>query len=188
MVSSLHILQTQINIVNAHLVELKADNNSSSKQIEDCNGLLASLMKEYNLALNKKHSLSSTKLLDDVAARLEFGRMKYGHGVRIDDDMSDYTRSQKNSFLDMGLEEVLDGIVYIVAQYLRWLKYRYNIQYHYEYDEYDDNENILTIIEHGIHFPDTVSCKFKVILNNFIKNYNEVVTLQNELSHLDNMY
>lgn len=50
--------------------------------------------------------------------RLEMGRSKYGHGVRVNSDTMTWGTS-KNSWLEMTREEALDGIIYTIADYIR---------------------------------------------------------------------
>lgn len=56
------------------------------------------------------------KLIED---RMRFGRSKYGHGVRVDEDVSHITRSKQDSWIEMQLEEVLDGMIYGAAAIIR---------------------------------------------------------------------
>jgi hypothetical protein len=50
--------------------------------------------------------------------RLNLGKIKYGHGVRVDLDTITWG-TVKNSWLEMANEEFLDGIVYVVCDYIR---------------------------------------------------------------------
>lgn len=50
--------------------------------------------------------------------RLNLGKSKYGHGVRVDLDTVTWG-TVKNSWLEMANEEFLDGIVYIACDYIR---------------------------------------------------------------------
>lgn len=64
-------------------------------------------------------------LLGLLIERLEFGRKKYGHGVRIDSTkLNDYNNNWTDSIKQMDwasmmLEEAMDGMVYITAEILR---------------------------------------------------------------------
>lgn len=57
-------------------------------------------------------------LIDCINLRLKLGRERYGHGVIIDDDTSQYG-TRKNDWLEMAEEEILDGIIYIAAAIIR---------------------------------------------------------------------
>ena len=50
--------------------------------------------------------------------RLELGRKKYGHGVRVNDNPQTWG-TIKNSWMEMAQEEFLDGIVYVLADFVR---------------------------------------------------------------------
>lgn len=51
--------------------------------------------------------------------RLELGKKRYGHGVRIDDDTTTFG-TEKNSWREMFLEEALDGMIYAAACMLKY--------------------------------------------------------------------
>lgn len=50
--------------------------------------------------------------------RLKIGKERYGHGVRSWDDTTEWGTS-KNSWLEMAREEFYDGIIYLLAEYIR---------------------------------------------------------------------
>ena len=54
----------------------------------------------------------------NVEDRLKIGMERYGHGVRVDDDTTQFGTS-KNSWMNMALEEFLDGTIYVIADYIR---------------------------------------------------------------------
>lgn len=53
-----------------------------------------------------------------VVERLNIGRIRYGHGVRPGDDTTQWG-TKKNSWLEMCQEEIIDGMIYICADYIR---------------------------------------------------------------------
>lgn len=53
-----------------------------------------------------------------LTERLEIGKKKYGHGVRVRDNPQTWG-VQKNSWMEMAQEEFLDGIVYVIADFIR---------------------------------------------------------------------
>jgi hypothetical protein len=61
------------------------------------------------------------EIIDLITARMEKGRKVYGHGVRTDDDTTQWG-TQTNSWSEMALEEVLDGMIYMAAQIIRIMK------------------------------------------------------------------
>ena len=76
--------------------------------------------------------------MDFVRKRLALGREKYGHGVRTRDNPRTWG-TDKDSWLEMADEEFADGVVYIVADYIR--------NFEAPSDHGDDNERILELIE-----------------------------------------
>ena len=76
--------------------------------------------------------------MDLIRKRLAFGEQKYGHGVRVRDDTTTWG-TPVNSWLYMALEEFLDGIIYVVADYIRTREVAYA--------EPDDNARILQLLE-----------------------------------------
>ena len=90
-------------------------------------------------------------LADEVLSRLELGLKRYNHGVRVNDDTRTWgTRS--NSWLEMAREELLDAIIYIIADYIRigrnskdhksLLEIEFN-----DYYRKDDNRLIMHILD-----------------------------------------
>lgn len=53
-----------------------------------------------------------------VLERLQLGKTKYGHGVRVNDDTMTWG-TKKDSWMHMAMEEFLDGIIYVIADYIR---------------------------------------------------------------------
>jgi hypothetical protein len=66
------------------------------------------------------------------------GRKKYGHGVRATDNPQTWG-THKNSWLEMAQEEFLDGIVYVVTDFIR--------QVGVEKQGEDDNETIMFYVK-----------------------------------------
>jgi hypothetical protein len=53
-----------------------------------------------------------------IQGRLDLGRKRYGHGVRVDDNTREWG-TQRNSWCEMAEEELLDCVVYVIADYIR---------------------------------------------------------------------
>ena len=70
---------------------------------------------------------------DELLGRLELGLKRYNHGVRVDDDTQTWG-TPKNSWMEMAKEELLDAVIYVVADYIRSCEER---------GENDDNELIM---------------------------------------------
>ena len=119
-----------------------------------------------------------SKIISDINKRLSFGKEKYGHGVSIKDDMSNYTRSNKDSFIDMQLEEILDGIIYTISSYLRWINTTYKLNLDHKND---NNDDILFILNKGIQYNDNVSLMYKVLLENMYNVYKKTSFLESEI-------
>jgi len=58
------------------------------------------------------------KILNIIKERMELGIESYGHGIRTNDDTRKWG-TKENSWAEMALEEVLDGMVYMAAQIIR---------------------------------------------------------------------
>jgi len=70
---------------------------------------------------------SILRLLEDdypfeeaIRARLDLGRERYGHGIRVEDDTTQWG-TKTDSWLEMGLEEIDDLAIYVAAQFMREL-------------------------------------------------------------------
>lgn len=55
---------------------------------------------------------------DAIKSRLAIGLERYGHGVRVMDDTTQWG-TKTNSWLEMGLEEIDDLAIYVAAQMCR---------------------------------------------------------------------
>lgn len=76
-------------------------------------------LQDAEMAVHKKHNPTDN---DRIRALLEkcfiAGKANYGHGFRIDDDTRQWG-TEEDSWLEMGLEEVLDAVLYLAAHILR---------------------------------------------------------------------
>jgi hypothetical protein len=116
-------------------------------------------------------------LLSDINKRLEFGYTKYGHGVDIHQNMGDYTQSGMNSFLEMQLEEIMDGIIYTVCSYLR---IKNNIQHSTSMFKHND------LIKKIIDNPELVDIlEYKNLLNKMMDVYNDTISLSCKMDQYD---
>jgi hypothetical protein len=84
------------------------NNNSELKSLNKLNDILGLNEPDDNKVL--------LKLLKD---RLNLGRERYGHGVRIDDDIGQYGPQGGNNWELMAEEELLDGMIYLGANLIR---------------------------------------------------------------------
>jgi len=76
--------------------------------------------------------------MDLIRERLAFGKTKYGHGVRVRDDTTTWG-TPVNSWLHMALEEYLDAVIYVAADYIRTREVVFT--------EPDDNVRIVYLLE-----------------------------------------
>lgn len=65
------------------------------------------------------------EILEMLKKRLELGKTRYGHGVRVNDDTREWGTEQ-NSWELMMLEEALDGMIYSAAAMIRVLRQKNN--------------------------------------------------------------
>ena len=63
------------------------------------------------------------EIIELLRGRLKLGRETYGHGVRVNDDTTQYGTKQ-DSWELMMLEEALDGMIYSAAAMIRVLRKR----------------------------------------------------------------
>ena len=66
----------------------------------------------------KKNDDDNEEIMNFLKGRLDLGRQRYGHGVRVDDDVKSYG-PESNDWELMALEEALDGMVYCAAAIIR---------------------------------------------------------------------
>ena len=84
-----------------------------------------------------------------LLSRLELGKERYSHGVKIDNDTREW-RTQNNDWFEMMQEELLDGMIYCAADALR------NSDYTRPEDSEDDNNGIISwIIDSIAHVEET---------------------------------
>ena len=55
---------------------------------------------------------------EQILERLKIGKERYGHGVIVDSDTREWG-TPKNSWIDMAVEEFLDAVIYVIADYIR---------------------------------------------------------------------
>tara|TARA_A100001015_G_C15036218_1_gene736372 strand:- start:657 stop:902 length:246 start_codon:yes stop_codon:yes gene_type:complete len=61
---------------------------------------------------------SNKEIVDLIVSRMEVGFERYGHGLRIQDNTTQWG-TKEDSWEEMALEEILDGMVYTAAAILR---------------------------------------------------------------------
>jgi len=63
----------------------------------------------------------NAEILHLLHQRLKLGFSRYGHGLRVDDDTRKYG-TKTNDFIEMGLEEILDNLVYMATATVRHMR------------------------------------------------------------------
>ena len=58
------------------------------------------------------------KILEEIDKRLDLGIKRYGHSIRVFDNTIDFG-TEKDSWLEMMEQELLDAIVYLTAHLMR---------------------------------------------------------------------
>jgi len=82
------------------------NNSSSDNKHSDDNDEIMSKLSKY------------PEIREPVKARLALGRERYGHGVQVDSDTTQFGTSN-DDWLEMAHEEFYDGIVYLAAEEIR---------------------------------------------------------------------
>lgn len=98
--------------------ENEEKNKKSKEQTKDSDLNINSLNK-LNDILGLNESDDNVVLLKLLKDRLNLGRERYGHGVRIDDDIGQYGPQGGNNWELMAEEELLDGMIYLGANLIR---------------------------------------------------------------------
>lgn len=90
--------------------------------------LLLRKAKRNNFFFKRRESLTKVEphlkldenwhIIQLLKARMKLGAERYGHGLRVYDDTRTYG-TQEDSWEEMGLEEMLDGLVYLSAAIIR---------------------------------------------------------------------
>lgn len=120
-----------------------------------------------------------------ILERLDIGMKRYGHGVIVDSDTREWG-TPKDSWFDMAVEEFLDALIYVVADYIRSgrrsrriltdleLDYKVDdkfavvqdsVKYLLEKHEPDDNNLIMHVLRNYKHIE---SPKHKMLISNLI--------------------
>ena len=107
---------------------------------------------------------------EEILGRLELGLKRYKHGVRVDDDTRTWG-TPHDSWIDMAKEELLDAVIYVIADYIRTVRsegdrapkqFRQN-------EEPDDNKLIMSVLDDWEYVE---SPQHKMILWNLFKMLN----------------
>ena len=110
--------------------------------------------------------------------RFQLGYNKYKSGVKIGNDMSKYTVSGEDSYIDMQIEELLDAMIYTAAAKLRYMSREGKYTQH----STDDNARILReIVNSTVDGGDKHIVKFNAIITNLITLFKQTMELKSDL-------
>lgn len=72
---------------------------------------------------------NNREIVELITERMKIGLERYGHGLRIGDDTRQWG-TKEDSWEEMALEEILDGMVYTASAILRLKQKRneYNVK------------------------------------------------------------
>ena len=94
----------------------------------DNNDDIITLLNERTRSYDRREDI-----IDKINKRLDFGRNKYGHGMQIHDDTTQYSskwdKCSAQNWLMMAYEEMLDGCIYFAAEIIRAENKKLNIKY-----------------------------------------------------------
>jgi len=116
---------------------------------------------------------------EQLLDRLEIGKKRYGHGVIVDSDTREWG-TPKNSWIDMAVEEFLDGIIYVIADYIRSGRQSSRMLSDLELDyKVDDNfavvsDSVKYLLER--HEPDDNG-----LIMHIVKNYHKIESTKHRL-------
>ena len=68
---------------------------------------------------------NNEEIMELLRQRMDLGKERYGHGVRVDDNTTQYG-TDKDAWELMALEEILDGLIYSAAAIIRLRRKRLN--------------------------------------------------------------
>ena len=124
-------LKNVLSICNSFEMKTKKNNQLNNDKLENDklnnhklnNELIKSEtnLKKFNDLVGRDNGFrrdDNDELLKLLIARLNLGRERYGHGIRISDDITQYGPGDNNWEL-MAEEELLDGMVYLGANLIR---------------------------------------------------------------------
>src|SRR6056300_138279 len=128
-----------------------------------------------NLSQRHKDITRSMSSMEDprnlILERLQLGKTKYGHGVRVDDDTITWG-TKKDSWMHMAREEFLDGIIYVIADYIRngresvkemsYLEFRYTYTNNAVKKEGDDDNELILFILRRVHMIESPLHKYLI--------------------------
>lgn len=109
---------------------------------------------------------------EQLIGRLELGKKRYGHGVIVNSDTRKWG-TPENSWIDMCAEELLDAIIYIVADYIRRGRESEKLMCELELD-YKIDERFAKCSDPVKHLLELHDEDDNALIMHIVKNYNKI--------------
>jgi len=109
---------------------------------------------------------------EQLIGRLELGKERYGHGVIVNSDTREWG-TPENSWINMCQEELLDAVIYIVADYIRKGRESDKLMCELELDFKVDDKfaNAPDPVKHLLELHDEDD---NALIMHIVKNYNKI--------------
>lgn len=109
---------------------------------------------------------------DQLVARLAIGKERYGHGVIVDSDTRNWG-TPTNSWIDMCVEELLDAVIYIIADYIRQGRNSEKVMCDLEMD-YKIDERFANAPDPVKHLLELHDQDDNALIMHIVKNYSKI--------------
>ena len=116
---------------------------------------------------------------DQLVGRLELGKKRYGHGVIVNSDTREWG-TPENSWINMCQEELLDAVIYIVADYIRKGRESEKMMCELELDFKIDDKfaNAPDPVKHLLELHDEDD---NALIMHIVKNYNKIESTKHHM-------
>ena len=109
---------------------------------------------------------------EQLVGRLELGKKRYGHGVIVNSDTREWG-TPENSWINMCQEELLDAVIYIVADYIRKGRESEKMMCELELD-YKVDEKFAECPDPVKHLLELHDEDDNALIMHIVKNYNKI--------------
>ena len=109
---------------------------------------------------------------EQLIGRLELGKRRYGHGVIVNSDTREWG-TPENSWINMCQEELLDAVIYIVADYIRKGRESEKIMCELELD-FKVDEKFVNAPDPAKHLLELHDEDDNALIMQIVKNYNKI--------------
>ena len=116
---------------------------------------------------------------EQLVGRLELGKKRYGHGVIVNSDTREWG-TPENSWINMCQEELLDAVIYIVADYIRKGRESEKMMCELELDFKIDDKfaNAPDPVKHLLELHDEDD---NALIMHIVKNYNKIESTKHHM-------